>query len=85
MNMGCLPEVSLLDALAMMSRCMYLSDLRNLSQFDRTRLARKLETLPSDAASLDEWNDALEYLAKDYSPRTRAEEARAALIAGLQM
>lgn len=75
-------KIDLLDALSIQADCMYLSDLHHLNDWQRTRLIRALEQTPSDAAELREWNDALEYLTGARSCAS-AEEARAALIAGL--
>ena len=46
------------------------------------RLARVLENISADTATLQEWNDALEYLT-GAKACINAEQARAALIAGL--
>ncbi len=47
-------EIPLVDALSIQADCMYLSDLRYLDKWQRVRLARILEQLPADAASLEE-------------------------------
>lgn len=76
-------EMPLLDALSIQADCTYPSDLRYLNGWQQMRLARTLERIPPDAAGLKEWNDALEYLTGDSTPRATADEARSALIAGL--
>lgn len=74
---------SLLDLLTVQMGCDYLSDLRFLDSTRRAALAEKLKRLPAEVSSLRDWNDALQYLTGDGIPRATAEEARAALIAGL--
>lgn len=75
-------EIPLLDALSIQAGCMYLSDLNYLDKWQRMRLARTLEQLPADAASLEEWNSALQYLAQ-HPPEETAEAARDRLIQSL--
>lgn len=41
-----------------------LSDLRYLSPKRQKRLARDIASIPSKDFSLQEWNDALQYLAR---------------------
>ena len=72
-------EIPLVDALSIQADCMYLSDLRYLDKWQRVRLARILEQLPADAASLEEWNNALQYLAQQ-PPEETAAAARERLI-----
>lgn len=55
-------DMSLLDYLAWRAGCDYLSDLRSLSRAQRLRLAQALEAIPAEAASPNEWTDALDYL-----------------------
>ena len=68
----------LLDHLADRCHCAYLSDLRFLNEAQRRRLACEIEAVSADAASLREWNDALEYLTGRSAEQT-VEEARARL------
>lgn len=75
-------KMDLLDALTLQADCDYLSDLKHLNDWQKIRLARELAKVPTDAAALKEWNDALEYLT-GAQPCANAEQARAALIAGL--
>ena len=75
-------KTDLLEALSIQADCAYLSDLKHLVGLRRARLVRALERVPPDAAELREWNDALEYLTGT-QPCADAEQARAALIAGL--
>ena len=75
-------KIDLLEALSIQADCTYLSDLKHLDGLHRARLVRALERVPPDAAELREWNDALEYLT-GAQPHANAEQARAALIAGL--
>ena len=72
----------LLEFLQYKAGCTYLSDLKSISGWQRTRLARVLEQIPADAADLRTWNDALNYLAQA-PPATFAETARERLIAAL--
>lgn len=72
-------EQSLLDALANRLGCAYLSDLRFLAGRERSRLGRILREIPLEAASLAEWNDALEYLT-GRGPEKSREAARERLL-----
>lgn len=76
-------ETDLLDTLCAQVGCQYLSDLRYLQHWQRLWLARKVENIPVQAATLAEWNDALAYLAQGKAQPT-SEQARTALIAGLR-
>ena len=73
----------LLEFLQYKAGCTYLSDLKSISGWQRTRLARVLEQIPADAADLRTWNDALNYLAQA-PPVAIAEAARERLIAALR-
>lgn len=70
---------SLLDYLAYQSGRTCLSDLRSLGILERRRLAREVEKIPTKAAAVREWNDALSYLT-GASPEPSAESAREKLI-----
>ena len=72
----------LLEFLQYKAGCTYLSDLRRLDGWQRARLTRILEQIPAGAASIHDWNDALEYLA-EAPPELTVEDARARLIAAL--
>lgn len=76
-------KLSLLDVMALQSGCMYLSDLRRMSNFQKRYLAQDLKDVEANDASLSEWNDALEYITGKKAPRSCAEEAKTALIAAL--
>ena len=54
--------MSLLDYLAWRVGCDYLSDLRFLTSAQKLRLLHVLESVPAEAASPNEWTDALDYL-----------------------
>ena len=69
----------LLDILAARMNCAYLSDLRYLTGWQRMRLVREIEKAPPGAATLFEWNDALEYLAQA-PPQQTPEAARERLL-----
>lgn len=72
----------LLESLQGWAHCEYLSDLRFLSNVQRMELRRTLDCLPPEAASLKEWNEALNYLANAPPAQTPA-QAKAKLIAYL--
>ena len=74
---------SLLDLIAIQMGCDYLSDLRYLSRDRQLYLAEKLKNLHARESALRDWNAALAYLTPDSTPRSSAEEARAALITWL--
>lgn len=76
-------HLSLLDVMSIQMGCTYLSDLHFLNSDQRALLAGKLNRLTPKDADLHDWNDALEYLTGDSRPRATAEQAKAALIAGL--
>lgn len=72
-------EIPLLEVLQVRMGAFYLSDLRLMPNYERTRLARVLADIPAASASLREWNDALLYLS-DRPPQQTAEAARERLI-----
>ena len=76
------PAAPLLEYLAGRCHCVYLSDLRFLNEAQRRRLACEIEAVSADAASLREWNDALEYLTGRSAEQT-VERARKRLIQSL--
>ena len=75
--------MSLLDLIAVQMNCMYLSELQYLSREEREHLAEKLKKIPAAAEDLRQWNDALQYLTGEREPKQTAQEAQAALVAGL--
>ena len=66
----------LLDFLAYQVGSPYLSDLPRMNG---TRLARELDQIPAEAASLHDWNDALAYLA-NAPPEATPQAARGRLL-----
>lgn len=76
-------RVPLLDMLAYRMGCMYLSDLRFIPPGAQGRLAREVERIPSQDASLSEWNGALSYLTGE-GPEPSAEQAKTRLAALLR-
>lgn len=72
----------LLDFLAYQARCEYLSDLPHATGWQRVRMVRALEKIPPEAASLHDWNDALDYLVQA-PPEETAQAAREQLLAML--
>lgn len=75
-------QVSLLEAMQGWSNDTYLADLRDLGKEGYARLRRVLEYLPPELGTLEEWNEALAYIADAKHEKTPA-EARAALISYL--
>lgn len=73
--------LSLLDFLAHQVGSTYLSDLPRMSG---ARLVRELEQIPAEAASLHDWNDALEYLAQA-PPEATPQAARGRLLERLNL
>lgn len=72
-------SLPLLDFLAYRAGHTVLSDLHHMDALDRAQMARALEAIPPEAASLKEWNDALEYLAR-LPPEETAQAARGRLL-----
>ena len=72
-------EQSLLDLMSIQMGCMYLSDLRFLSQEQRRYLAQKLDRLTPREEDVREWNDALSYLT-NAPPETTAQATKERLI-----
>ena len=75
-------NLSLLDRLSGRMTCLYLSDLRFLTEGRKVLLAEEIAQIPVGEYTLAVWNDALEYLT-GAQPCDNAEQARVALIAGL--
>lgn len=71
--------ISLLDYLAYRVHCKYLSDLNDVSGY---QLAREIQNIEPAAVPLREWNDALEYLARE-TPADTAESAKSRLLSAL--
>lgn len=76
-------HLPLLEAMAILTGCEYLSDLHYIDKLQRRRLAQKLEMVDAKNTDLFEWNDALEYLTGQKTPQPSAEQAKSALIAAL--
>ena len=76
-------DIPLLDYFQGKLQCEYLSDLHWLGNAQRARLTQEVERLSAADASLQEWNDALEYLLGQ-SPQPTTEAARDALLIGLK-
>ena len=66
---------NLVDWLAEQAQCLYLSDLHRLSPPQRQQLLQALKGLPPEAATADQWREALLYLAQ----REEATDDRAAI------
>lgn len=71
--------LSLLEFLAYKAGCPYLSDLQDIADWQRSRLARELEQIPAEDAGLREWNDALDYLT-GAPPEDTAQAAKERLV-----
>lgn len=67
----------LLERLARMTRCAYLSDL---CQLDKTALAGALQRIPARDYSVTEWTDAAQYLVGLERPFDSHDAVRAALL-----
>jgi len=76
-------QLPLLETMALLAGCEYLSDLRYMDDCQRKDLARKLEMVKAGDASLFEWNDALEYLTGAETSCASAEQAKTKLITAL--
>lgn len=72
-------SISLLDYLHSQINPVPLSYLHGLDDLEGIRLFRAVEKLPPEAASLEEWNDALLYLTQA-PPEKTVQAARARLI-----
>jgi hypothetical protein len=72
-------SLALLDTMADHVGCTYVSDLKYIDDAQRARLRYKLEGTQPEAASLQEWNDALTYLS-GWSAESTREQARQRLI-----
>ena len=77
-------HLSLLERLAQKAHCRHLDDLQYLELWEHALLARDLERIPAGEAPLEEWNRALDCLAKA-PPETTAEKARQQLIRYLSL
>ena len=75
-------RLALLDYLAYRIGCEYLSGLHELDSVRRARLRRAVTQLKAEDAPLDEWNDALAYLA-GRPPASDAAAAREELLSFL--
>lgn len=73
---------SLLEFMAVQAGCAYLSDLPRISGRQRAKARQALEQLPPEAATLQEWNDALDYLIHA-PPEETAQAARERLLSAL--
>lgn len=71
--------LSLVDYLAYMTHCEYVSDLNSMDDIVRWRAYCALESVPVEAYPLKEWNDALCYVARR-SPQSTSENARTKLM-----
>ena len=73
-------KLSLLEYLARGAGVDILSDLRQLPDSENRALAQLLERIPEEAASLWEWNDALDYPTGRHWSETSRKAAREQLI-----
>lgn len=72
-------DLTLLNVMRFWVGCESISGLFKLNPVQRQRIVCKLTELPHDAATLAEWNGALEYLARQ-PPEKTAEAAKERLI-----
>lgn len=70
----------LLDYLMCRVRPFMLSDLHRMTKLERGRAIRALEAVEPEQGTLEEWNDALEYLVRA-APEQTVQAAREKLIA----
>ncbi len=75
---------SLLDYLADKMGCAYLSDLKFLNDWQRTRLYTEIEKIQAETFSPKEWNDTLEYLTGMASDEKTAKKSRECLLLFLE-
>ena len=75
-------QIPLLDYLFHQAQPSILSDLRHLNQWEKSRLLHVLERTPAEAASEEEWADAVTYLT-GAPPQGGPAAARSELIARL--
>ena len=61
---GVTEGTNLVDWLAEQAQCLYLSDLHRLLPPQRKQLLQALKGLPPEAATADQWREALLYLAQ---------------------
>lgn len=73
-------EESLLDWMARLVTCEYLSDLRRLTDQQRQTLTEALTIQTADEKERRQWNDTLTYLFEDSAPQDSAAAARALLL-----
>ena len=71
--------LSLLEFLAYKAGCPYLCDVPRVSGWQRVRMARELEHIPAESASLHDWNDAQDYLT-GAPPEDTAQVAKERLV-----
>lgn len=70
---------SLIDTLAEMSGCEYISDLPRMGASGKAKLADTVRTIELGSYPLQEWNYLLVYLTKEPAQET-AEQAKALLL-----
>lgn len=76
-------RISLLETILMDSGCKSLSDLSTISKTRKKEIAcHILNEVPTDAPTLQDYNEAIHYLLCE-GPKATKEEARACLLAGL--
>lgn len=75
--------MDLLEYLASMLQCSYLSDLRYIDISPEQ--ARRVLDFPPERFPLQEYEEALRYLSGEAPSFARVEDAKAALAEGLQM
>lgn len=55
-------QMPLIDWFAYQAKCSFISDLKGLGAAGRARLLHIVKQIQPDAASLSEWNEALDYV-----------------------
>ena len=69
-------QMSLLEWLAYRTNSSFISDLKYLEVAGRTNLLHQVEQIRPEAASLSEWNEALDYLVGAHPCESTAEAKR---------
>lgn len=77
------PKTTLLEDMAELLQCTYLTDLHELTSRQCGKLFRKLKTIQPEEYTLFCWNDTLDYLFRAPAQETET-AAKAALLKLLQ-
>lgn len=78
-------NLTLMETMAAYLHCTYISDLKYLNEKQRKSLAQLLGRMPANDCRIQEWNDAIEYLAGGKKQYQEVELAKKALISFLSV